>query len=331
MHMKNGKRMGLIAVFLLFLIFLPGDRVSAAVKYPKSVRMSKKSATLMVGKTLRLKARLSPSRVKRKRVSWSSDNTAVAVVDGSGRVTVTGCGTARITAVTGNGKRAVCVVKGTSYTVGKSKITVMTQAGKRVYRRYSQTAYRGYYPSYGCVTTAVSIAASAYGKSYTPKEIHKGKASKPYSERYAVRQMGGSTALTDKAAISVRTASQILNNLGIANQAVYTFTPEEAIAQISAHLKSGRPVIAKVNNKKVGGVRLANGHHAIVLVGMEESGRLTFINPVGAKVNYAHGSGNTCRLTLDELVRHHMSPASGNYLGPYVTGLSGAGGYILVG
>ena len=64
---------------------------------------------LIVGGYQPLTATVSPSNATNKTVSWSSSNTSVATVDGSGKVTGIAAGSATITATAG-GKSATCAV-----------------------------------------------------------------------------------------------------------------------------------------------------------------------------------------------------------------------------
>ncbi len=70
------------------------------------ITLSKTSAKLVQGKTLTLKATVSPS----KKVTWASSNIKVATVDSNGKVKAVGKGIANITAKTSDGKTAVCMV-----------------------------------------------------------------------------------------------------------------------------------------------------------------------------------------------------------------------------
>ena len=60
--------------------------------------------------THQLVATVSPKGVLNKKVTWSSDNTAVATVDANGLVTGVGIGQATITAKNASGKTATCTV-----------------------------------------------------------------------------------------------------------------------------------------------------------------------------------------------------------------------------
>ncbi len=75
------------------------------------VALNKSSMTLTVGSSERLTATVSPSTAANRKVTWASENTAVATVDAGGNVTALSAGTAVITVTTENGgKTASCTV-----------------------------------------------------------------------------------------------------------------------------------------------------------------------------------------------------------------------------
>ena len=76
---------------------------------PASVKLDKTTVNLLVGKSITLKATVSPNNANQK-VTWSSNNKAVATVSSGGVVKGIKAGTATITARTVNGKTAKCVV-----------------------------------------------------------------------------------------------------------------------------------------------------------------------------------------------------------------------------
>lgn len=96
------------------------------------VNLDKTALALDTGKTGTLSATVSPSNATNKAVSWSSDNTDVATVDSSGKVTAIKAGTAKITIKTADGsKTAVCtvtvkdpVVPVTGVTLDKTELSV---------------------------------------------------------------------------------------------------------------------------------------------------------------------------------------------------------------
>ena len=76
---------------------------------PTRVKLNRTSATLRKGKTLTLKATVTPGKNVISTVSWSSSNNKVATVK-NGKVTAKAKGTATITVKTTNGKTARCKI-----------------------------------------------------------------------------------------------------------------------------------------------------------------------------------------------------------------------------
>lgn len=73
------------------------------------ITLNKTSATIEKGKTLNLTATVNPNNATDKKVTWKSNNTNVATVDSSGKVTAKAVGTATITATAG-GKSVTCKI-----------------------------------------------------------------------------------------------------------------------------------------------------------------------------------------------------------------------------
>ncbi len=92
-----------------------------------SVKLKKTSATLTVGKTLDLGAKLVvlPAQAADPSVTWASSNDGVAKVDKQGLVTVVGEGRARITVVSTQDplKKASCAVTGRAVRVSSIKLS----------------------------------------------------------------------------------------------------------------------------------------------------------------------------------------------------------------
>ncbi len=75
------------------------------------VKLDKSSATIGAGSTLQLKATVSPSTATNKKVKWVSQDTKVATVNSSGKVTGVANGTTLISCVTEDGEyAAICKV-----------------------------------------------------------------------------------------------------------------------------------------------------------------------------------------------------------------------------
>lgn len=96
------------------------------------VALDKTSLTLVVGEEATLKATVKPDNAPNKEVTWVSDKTSVATVDGNGKVSAKAVGEANITVLTKiGGKRAVCnvtvtaeSVKVTGISLNKSSMTI---------------------------------------------------------------------------------------------------------------------------------------------------------------------------------------------------------------
>ncbi|WP_455716219.1 Ig-like domain-containing protein [Anaerosporobacter sp.] len=94
-----------------------------------SVYLNRKSATINVGDTVTVSAKVSPSNATNKTVRFSSSNSSIATVSSRGVVTGKAAGTCTITATAGS-KRATCTItvnkKATTTTTEKPKIKKIT-------------------------------------------------------------------------------------------------------------------------------------------------------------------------------------------------------------
>ncbi len=100
----------------------------------KSIKLSSSKETIFVGKTVTLKATVSPSNASEKEVWWDSDKPKIAVVDEKGVVTGLKEGTAVITACSADDSdiEAKCTItvkassaKVTSVTLNQSKASIV--------------------------------------------------------------------------------------------------------------------------------------------------------------------------------------------------------------
>ena len=123
-------------------------KCKVTVKQPvTSVKLNKSSFTIKQGKTKTLKVSVGPDNANKKKVYWSSSDTAVAVVDSYGTVRGVGGGMAVITAAAtdGSGRSASCtvnvtpvaplVISQTALTIRPGATTALTTANAigRVY------------------------------------------------------------------------------------------------------------------------------------------------------------------------------------------------------
>ncbi len=83
--------------------------------YAESIEITKTDDTVMKGETLQLTANITPNSVTNKTITWKSSDEKIATVDGTGKVTGQGLGTAKITAKTVNGKSASVEIKVNDY------------------------------------------------------------------------------------------------------------------------------------------------------------------------------------------------------------------------
>lgn len=89
-----------------FTVFVESNKVKSVSIYPSSLELD-------LGKTGNLSASLEPSGAEYNSITWSSNNNAIATVNGSGRsatVNTVSAGKATITATTDNGTKGNCSV-----------------------------------------------------------------------------------------------------------------------------------------------------------------------------------------------------------------------------
>lgn len=122
------------------------------IKNVTDVTISKTSYTLTMGnsESFKLSATVSPSDATTKDISWSSDNTSVAVVSSSGVVTAKGPGTAKITVKTlDGGYTATCKVtvkqplKGIAFSSSKASFYVGEKRSLKVVFTPSNASNKG--------------------------------------------------------------------------------------------------------------------------------------------------------------------------------------------
>ena len=90
------------------------------------VKLSKSKATIEKGKTLTLKATITPSNLPDKSVTWESSNTKVATVTSAGKVKGVKAGTATITCTSNStGAKATCKVTVGYVELDKTEATIM--------------------------------------------------------------------------------------------------------------------------------------------------------------------------------------------------------------
>ena len=94
---------------------------------PTGITLSTNSVTLEKGKSTTILATVSPDNATDKTVTWSTNNSSVAVISG-GKITAIGEGTTTITAKTVNGYSATCSVKVSPDKILPTGITLSTDS-----------------------------------------------------------------------------------------------------------------------------------------------------------------------------------------------------------
>ena len=93
---------------------------------PEKITVSPASKTVNVGETFSVAAQITPAEAANDKLTWSSNNTSVAVVDANGKVTAKAVGTATINVKTSNGKTATCTVTVKNIEATSVKVTPAT-------------------------------------------------------------------------------------------------------------------------------------------------------------------------------------------------------------
>ena len=152
----NKKVMKRVIAFLLVVCMISGSTlpVEAAKKKTikaKSVKLNRNVYTLKKGKSVSLKATISPKKATTKKITWKSSNKKIATVNKKGKVTAKKKGTVKITAkVKGTSKKATC------------KIIVGTPVKKVILDKSAVTLKPG---------QSISVKATVSPKSATTKKV----------------------------------------------------------------------------------------------------------------------------------------------------------------
>ncbi len=168
----KGKKAGTVTITARAVDYVTETMQVVVRKAPKKVKLSASKASLGMGQTRQLTARLSPSGC-RPGVTWSSSNAGVATVDQNGLVRPVAPGKATITARTYNGKKAKCKV-----TVKPLPRSVAISAPREALGLGEEVALKAVLPkgSASAISWSVSGSAVAIDASGTIKAVGKGTA-----------------------------------------------------------------------------------------------------------------------------------------------------------
>lgn len=281
---------------------------------------------------------------------WYSSNSAVAQVDQNGNITAQQIsGTVTITCKSGKAVLScdVTVVspdnietnmdilpessKGDRYTV-----TVNSYPSMRTYTVYKQSAsvnassFKSYMPRHGCAASSLATVMTGFGKNVVPKYVtdingleYSAFGVTSWKKNYSKYK---DTASQDKSMpVSLYGMNMILNRHGIRTEYVRRFEKVAAAQQITAHLKTGNPVIIEMKKGK-----WANSYHTMALLGITNTGKAIIADSADRSV-----FGNQQRIkyeTVSNLLDEGMFSCteSGAASTNCYFSSAGGGGYILV-
>lgn len=322
-----------------------GRKVKCRV-YVASLNAS--SATVALGSPYQLQALNYGSKC-----TWTSSKIKVASVDSAGVITPKKTGKTTITCKTGKAV-LTCAVKVISpdnimtpmsslpaaSNMDRISVTIEGYPSPRTYTVYKQSAainksgtYPDYMPYHGCAACALTTVLSGYanmqaGPVYTIEGIEKNVLGSAWAANYS-KYRGGSDSCMP---ISLYGITKVLDAYNIKNEYVRAFDDAAAYLQITAHLKTGNPVIIEVSNKnrstKKTDTTWANSKHTMVLLGLTDSGMAIVADSANRT-----GFGNAQRIKYASVLSliPYMFPCTNTVsTSVYYTSESACGGYVLV-
>lgn len=177
------------------------------------------STTMYVNGSQTLKAVITPNNASNKAVTWSSDNTKVATVDGNGKVTARGEGTATITVTTKDGNKTAKITITVRKRVADS---VSLNSGNRTMKVGDTFQLRATVKPNDAADKSVTWSSS--DPSTVKVENGKITALKPGSATITVRTSNGKTA---KITVTVKSPEYVITLTPIKDEfdaiAQYTF------------------------------------------------------------------------------------------------------------
>lgn len=163
-------------------------------RFPDAVGLEKGEATVGIGDTLTLSASMMPQNTTERNVTYTSDNSQVATVDGAGNVRGMKAGTAVITVRTVNGKTSSCRVRVVQKAPASVKAAILSGyrvrirwtkvSGASKYTIYRSSSKNGVYKRIGTTSGNRFVdKKTACGKKY----YYKVAAGNAYSETVSIK------------------------------------------------------------------------------------------------------------------------------------------------
>ena len=213
------------------------------------------------------------------------------------------------------------------------EVTINQEEGSRTYIVYRQgginesTLYPGYIAGHGCAACSTASILTAWAEDssgkITPADLAERVEKEVFGEEKWTKNYSKSFA--KQMPMSLYGASLILEYYQVPCTYVRSFEDQEAVEEITAHLKEGLPVIALYSNvnrhekKHKGSV----GYHTITFLGLTDEGELIIGEP--------GGSGRLRFSTVEEMIPYLFPCKEPESTACYFSGRKKSGGYILVG
>lgn len=231
-----------------------GKKISCKVNvriYPKSIKLNKTSVLLQKGKSTTLKATIAPNNATLKNIKWTSSNSKIITVK-NGKISAKQSGTATVTAVTSNGKKASCkvTVKVAPTKISLDKTSISIKTGSSVTLKAKIT------PTGKCIST---LTWTSSNNDIALVKNGKVTAKKAGNVVITAKTVNGKTAKT-KVKIYIVNCKK-------------AYTPDQVYKDIS-YLKKSYPDIIKVSsigksvqNRDIKLIQLGKGKKKALIVG----------------------------------------------------------------
>lgn len=260
-------------------VSLPQETLKTEVTVSKregtAVKLSKSKATVVKGKTFKLKATVTPEE---QAVTWSTSNKKVATVDKNGKVKGIKGGTANITATTADGAKAVCKVTVAAIKLNASKMPLQVGTSTKALKVETKSIKKDAVKSWKSSNTKI-VKVDKKGKITAKK---KGKATITVTMKSGAKATCKVTVQKGKVTTKKLTLSEKKATLQVKKTMTLTVKRNPISATEKITWKSSNPKVAtvdkngKVKAKKAGTVKItaksSNGKTAACKITVKKAG-----------------------------------------------------------
>ena len=289
-----------------------------------SVKLNQTTGKVKAGSTLKLTATVLPANATNKTLSWSSNNTNVAVVD-NGKVTGRAVGTAKITVRSNNGKTAtatITVERGyvdvTGITLNKSSVSVNVGATTKLVATVLPQSANNRSVTWSSSNTSIAtvnngtITGIKAGTATISAKTYNGKVAK---STVTVRNIEPTsiTLNTKTVALAAGSTYKLTATISPSNATIKTITwstSNSAVAKVAGGtitaVKVGSATItAKTHNGKSASVAVTVTAKAIAATGVT-------ISPTSASINVGSSKTFTATVTPSNATTKTITWSSSN-------------------